>query len=119
MSTTNLTQEENFDQAIRDITISVGVDPLSEGTTRITTMIDTMITKQDHHTSQTKTNPGSGEVTTAIHNRLEHRDKIHPSLTSAVTPDQIHLIPQCLAYLETKTWTKKYDTIRNSNFQQR
>ena len=66
-------------------------------------MIDTMNTKQDHHTSQTKTNPGTGEVTTAIHNRLEHRDKLHPPLTSAVTLDQIHFIPQCLADLETKT----------------
>ena len=42
---------------------SVGIDPLSEATTRTTTLRDRMITKQDHHSSQTKTNPRTGEVT--------------------------------------------------------
>ena len=87
---------------------------MSEGTPRITTMIDTMIGKQDHHTSQTKTNPGTGEVTITIHNCLQRRDKLHLSRFSAVNPDQFHLIPQCLTDLEAKIRTKLYPTTRSS-----
>ena len=75
-------------------------------------MIDTTITKQDHHTSQTKTNPGTGKLAKALHNCLQRRDKIHASQISAVNPDQSHLFAQCLTDLETKTRTKKYPTTR-------
>ena len=50
-STHNLTQEKNFNQAIRVITTLAEIDHLGEGTTRITALIDTLITRQDHHTS--------------------------------------------------------------------
>ena len=77
-------------------------------------MIDTMITKQDHHTSQTKTNPGVGEVTMTNHYRLQRHDKIHFLPIPADNPDQIHLIIQCLTVLETKTRTRIYLTTRSS-----
>ena len=67
----NRTQKENFDQLIRVVTT------LSEGTTRITTKISTMITKQDHHTSHTKTNPRTGEVKITIHDCHLRHDKTH------------------------------------------
>ena len=54
-------------------------------------MIDTMTTERDHHTSQTKTNQEIGEVTMTIHDRLQRRDKNHPSQISAINPDQIRL----------------------------
>ena len=59
-------------------TTSVKTDHLNEGTTRITTTIDTMTTEQDHHTSQTVVNLGTGAVTKAIHDRIQRPDKTHP-----------------------------------------
>ena len=91
----NRTQEENFEEATRVITISVGIDPLSERTTRITTITDTRITKQDHLTNQTKTNPGIGEVTATIHDRLQPHDKIHLLRVPAGNPNSTRLIVQC------------------------
>ena len=38
-------------------------------------MIDTMTTGRDHHTSQTKTSPGIGEVVITIRDRLQCHDK--------------------------------------------
>ena len=115
MSTTHPdTNKENSDQAIRVVTTSVEIDPLSEETTRITTMGDTMITKQDHHTSHRKTNPGNVEVTRTIRDRLQRRDKVHPSRIYAGNPDQLHLIIQCLTVLETKIQTRIYLTTRGS-----
>ena len=52
------------------------------------------ITEQPHHTSQTKTNPGIGEVILNIHDRLQCRDKNHSSRIFAIKPDQIRLILQ-------------------------
>ena len=78
-------------------------------------MIDTMITKQDHHTRQTKTSLGFGEVTLTIHDRPQRRDKFNPLRISAVNPDQIHLILQGLPKLEIKTRTKLYHTTRNAH----
>ena len=114
ISTPNLSQGENFDQAIRVTTTSVGIDTLSKTTTRITTIIDSVISKQHHPSSQAKINPGTGEVTITIHDRLRRRDKIYPSQISAVNPDQIHVISQCLGGFETKARTKIYPTTRNS-----
>ena len=62
---------ENFDQTIRPLSPAVGIDPLREGTTRIITVIDIIIPKQDHRTSQTRTNLETGEVTMTIHDRLQ------------------------------------------------
>ena len=50
-------------------------------------MIEIMNPKQDHHTSQTRTNPGTAELAITIHDRLQRQDKIHPSRISAVNPD--------------------------------
>ena len=75
-------------------------------------MIDTMIKKQDHQTSQTKTNPEIGEVTIAIHSRLQRHDKIHPSRIFADNPGQIHLTLQYLTGLEIETPATIYPTIR-------
>ena len=38
-----------------------------------------MITERNHHTSQTKTIPGIGEVIITVRDRLQCHDKIHPS----------------------------------------
>ena len=46
--------------------------------------------------------------------RLQRRDKIHPSRIFAVNPDQIQLIPQSLTDLESKTRTNIYPTTRIS-----
>ena len=105
---------ENFDQIIKIITNSVGIVPLSEGTTRVTTTIDTMITKQDHNTSQTKTNPEIGEVVVTIHDRLQSHDNYHASQISANSLDQIHLTLQCLTGLEIETRATIYPTTRKS-----
>ena len=113
MSTPELTSEENFHQIVKIKTTSVGIDPLSERTIRVTTMIDTMISKQDHHTSQTKTNPENGEVIITIHENLQRHEKIHPSLISADNLDQTHLKLQCLIGLEIGTRGTIYPTTRN------
>ena len=59
-------------------------------------MIDTRTTERDHHTSQTKTNPGIREVTITIRDRLQRHDKIHFLWILVDHPDQIHLTLQCL-----------------------
>ena len=84
--------EENSGQVIRILTTSDKKDLPSEETTRTTIMIDTMTTERDHYTSQTKTLPGTGEVIITIRDRLQCRDKIHPSRILADNPDQIRLI---------------------------
>ena len=117
MSTPRSTPVENFDQIIRIITISVGIDRLSERTTRTTTKADTkttITTTQDHHTSQTKRNPEIGEVKKTIRHRLQRHDKIHPSQISADNLDQIHLTLQYLTGLEIETRATIYLTTRNS-----
>ena len=48
-----------------------------------------MTTERDHHTSQTETNPGIGEVITTFRDRLQCHDKIHPSRIIVINPDQI------------------------------
>ena len=77
-------------------------------------MINTTIPKQDHHTSQTMTNLGTGEVTITIHDRLQRRDKFHLSRISETNPDQIHPTLQYLTCLENETRATLYTTTRNS-----
>ena len=72
------------------------------------------ITEQTHHTSQTKTNPGIGEVTMTIHDRLQRRDKNHPPRISAINPDQIRLILQYSTDLGIEARVTIYLTTRNS-----
>ena len=107
------TLEENFDQIFRVTTISAKIDLFSERTFPITTMIDTMITKQGHHTRQTKTNPGIREVTITFYDRLQRHDKTHPSLIFADNPYQIHLILQYLTGLEIETRATIYPATRS------
>ena len=73
-----------------------------------------MTTERDHHNSQTKTNPGIGEVIITIRDRLQGHDKIHPSRILANNPDQILLIPQYLTDLESETRATIHLTKRNS-----
>ena len=75
-----------------------------------------MTTEQTHHTSQTKTNPGIGEVTKTIHNHLQPHGKIPPSRIFADNSDQIHLIFPCLTGLGIETRKTKYLTTGNSYF---
>ena len=89
-------------------------DLSSEETTQIIILIDTITTEQDHRTSQTKTNPGIGEVLITTRDRLQCHDKIHPSRIFADNPDQIRLIPQYLTGLEIETRATIYLTTRNS-----
>ena len=77
-------------------------------------MIGMTITEQTYHTSQTKTNPGIGEVTMTIHDRLQCRDKNHPSRISAIEPDQIRLILQYSTDLGIEIRVTIYPTKRNS-----
>ena len=77
-------------------------------------MIVTMTTERDHHTSQSKINPGIGDVTITIHDRLQRHDKIHPSRISVDNPDRIHLIIQCLIVSEAKIRAKTYLTKKSS-----
>ena len=79
-------------------------------------MIDTMTTKRDHHTSQTKTNPGIGEVIITIRGRLQCHDKIHPSRILTINPDQIRLILQYSTDLGIRTGVTIYLTKEISNF---
>ena len=101
-------------QVIRILTTSDKIDLSSEETTRITTMIGTITTERDHHTSQTKTNPGIGEVTITIRNRLQRHDKIHLLWILVDNPDQIHLNLQCLTGLGIGTRVTINPTKRNS-----
>ena len=73
-----------------------------------------MTTERDHHTSQSKTNPGIGEVIITIRNRLQCHDKSHPSRISAINPDQIRLILQYSTDLGIETRVTVYLTTRNS-----
>ena len=72
------------------------------------------ITEQTHHTSQTKTTPGIGEVTMTIHDRLQRRAKNPLSRISAINPDQIRLIPQYLTDLGIETRATIFPTKRTS-----
>ena len=76
-------------------------------------MIDTMTTERDHHTSQTKTNPGFGGVVITIRGRLQCHDKIRPSRILAINPDQIRLTLQYSTVLGIRTRVKIYLTKRN------
>ena len=73
-----------------------------------------MTTGRDHHTSQTKTNPGIGQVIIAIRGRLQCHDKIHPSRTLAINLDQIRLILQYSTGLGIRTRVTIYPTKKNS-----
>ena len=75
-----------------------------------------MTTERDHHTSQTKTNPGIREVIKTIRGRLQCHDKIHLSRILAINPDQIRLILQFSTDLGIKTRVTIYLTKRNSQF---
>ena len=114
LSTPNPTLEETFDQVIRILAASDNIDLLREKTTRITTVMETMITKQGCHTGHTKANPGIEEVTRTSHNRLQIHDKTHPSRISADNPDQIHLMLLRLIDLETEIRVKINPTTRSS-----
>ena len=114
MSSPRLSIEEVSGQAIKILTTSDKVDLLNEGTTRITTIFGITTTEETHHTSQTKTNPGIGEVKVTFHNRLQRHDKIPPSRILADNPDQFRLLPQCLTGLEIETRATIYPTTRNS-----
>ena len=46
-----------------------------------------MTTERDHCTSQTKTNPGNGEVIITFRDRLQCHDKVHPSRIIVMNPD--------------------------------
>ena len=72
------------------------------------------ITEQPPHSSQTKANPGIGEVTMNNYDRFQCRDKNHPSRISAIKPDQIRLILQYSIDLGIGTRVTIYPTKRNS-----
>ena len=80
----------------------------------MTTIFGAMSTERDHRTSQTRTILEIGEVTMTIHDRLQRRDKNHPSRISAFNPDQIRLTLQCLTGLEIETRATIYPTTGNS-----
>ena len=73
-----------------------------------------MSTKQTHHTSQTRNNPGIGEVTITILDRLQSHDEIPPSQISADNPGHFHLTHQYLIGLEAETRATMYPTTTNS-----
>ena len=112
--------EEIFGQVIRSLTISDKIDLSNEEATRITTIIGIMTTEQTHHTIQTKTNPGIGDVTKAIHDHLQPHDKIPLSQISADNPDQYRLILQCLTHRKQDPsnnipYDMKFPTFNDSN----
>ena len=82
----------------------------------MTILIDKMTTERDHHTSQTKTNPGTAEVIIPFRDRLQYHDKIHPSRIIAINPDQIRLFLQYSTDLGIRTRVTIYLTTRNSHF---
>ena len=69
----------------------------------MTIIIGTLSIELDHRTSQARTNLEIGKVTMTIHDRLQRRDKNHPSRISAINPDQIRLIFQYSADLGIET----------------
>ena len=77
-------------------------------------MIDTTITERDHRTSQTKTNPGIGEIVIPFRDRFQCPDKIHPSRIIVINPDRTRLILQCSVDLGIRTRVTIYLTKRNS-----
>ena len=77
-------------------------------------MIDTMTIERDHHTGQTKTNPGFGELTITIRDCLRRHDKIHLLRILVDNPGQIHLTLQCLIGLALGTRVTIYPTKRKS-----
>ena len=95
LSTPQRYTSRNFRRSIRLPTTLDNIDFFLEGTTRITTILDTMITQQGHQTSRTKMNLGIGEVIITIHDRLQRHDQTHSSRISAENSDQIHLIFRC------------------------
>ena len=72
-----------------------------------------MTTERDHHTSQTKTNPGIGEILITFRDRLQCPDKIHPSRIIVINPDQIRPILQYLTDLGIRIRVTIYLTKRN------
>ena len=77
-------------------------------------MIDTTTRERDHRTSQTKTNPGTGEIVIASRDRLQCPDKIYPSRIIVINPDQTRLILQYSIDLGIRTRVTIYLTKRNS-----
>ena len=73
-----------------------------------------MTIEQTHHTSQTKTNPGIGEVTTTNRDCFQRHDKIHLLRIFAVNPDRTRLTPQCLIGSKIATRVTIYPMTRNS-----
>ena len=63
--------------------------------------------------SQTKTNPGIGAVLITIRGRLQCHDKIHPSRSLAIKPDQIRLILRYSTDLGIRPRVTIYLTKRN------
>ena len=86
---------------------------MSDETTLIITMIDTMTIERDHHTSQTTSNPGIGVTTVTIRDRLQRHDKIHLLQILVDNLDQIHLTLQCLTGLAIGIRVIIYPTKRN------
>ena len=80
----------------------------------MTTIVGTKSTGLAHRTSQIRTNLEIGEVTMTIRDRLQRRDKNHPSRVSAINPDQIRLIPQNSTGLGIETRVTIYLTTRYS-----
>ena len=62
-----------------------------------------MTTERDHHTSETETNPGIGEIIITFRDRLQCPDKIHPSRIIVINPDQICPLLQYLTDLGIRT----------------
>ena len=106
LSTPNLMPEKNSDQTIRIITTTVEINILSEVTTRITTVTNTITTDQTHHISRTEISLETGAVTEIIHDCLQRRDKTHPSRISIYNSDQIRQNIQCLTVLQPKLRAK-------------
>ena len=114
MSTQRSFTRGNFRPSNQNLNNFREIELPSEGTTRILTRIDTMITKGDHNTSQIKTDLAIGEVTITTRDRLHCHDKIHHLRIPVENPDQIHLTLQCLIDLEIRTRLTIYPTKRNS-----
>ena len=114
MSTSRSFTRGNFRPKNRSLTTSDNIDLPSEETIRMTILIDTMTTERDHHTSQTKTNPGIGEIIITFRDRLQCHDKIHPSRIIVINPDHNRLILQYSTDLGIRKRVTIYLTKRNS-----
>ena len=104
--------EEISGQVIKILTTFDKMGLPSEATIRITKLIDTMTTQQDHHTSQIKTNPGIGEVIT-LRDRFQRHDKIRLLRILVDNSDQTHLTLRCLTVVGIGTRVTIYLTKRN------